>query len=168
MFGHSRGGVTSLLTAGRHAGDASLPQPCGVATASAPATCCYLPPEECEKLLKEGFIISPSSRTGQDLRVGKAFLTEQQDDPVAHDLLAQVRNVACPMLIMHGDADPSVPVENATAIATEAGERGELFIIEGADHVFNTPNPLPADQKSSDQLTAMLDKLIDFAGRCCA
>ncbi len=167
MFGHSRGGVSSLLTAGRHAGDVSKAQPSGVATASAPNTCNYLPPDECEKLLQDGFIVSPSSRTGQDLRVGKAFLTEQQDDPVAHDLLALVRNVTCPMLIMHGDADPAVPVECATSIATEAGERGELFIIEGADHVFNTPNPLPAEQKSSDELKSMLEKLIDFAGRCC-
>jgi len=168
LFGHSRGGVSVLLTAGRYAKDATFPQSAGVVTAAAPCQCLNLPPEAATQLLKDGFIVSPSSRTGQDLRVGKIALTEQQDDPETHDLLKLVGNITCPLLIIHGEDDPTVPVESAEIIGQAAHDDARVIRVAGGDHVFNTPNPLPDDQAPSQQFQVLLDELYTFTTNCCS
>ena len=167
LFGHSRGGVSVLLTAGRFAGDSSFTQPAGVMTAAAPSQCLNLPPEAAKQLLEDGFIVSPSSRTGQDLRVGKIALTEQQEDPQAHDLLVLVGNITCPLLVIHGEDDPTVPVAASEQIGKAAHHDVKVLKVAGGDHVFNTPNPLPEDQEPSPQFQLLLDELCAFATNCC-
>ena len=168
LFGHSRGGVSVLLTAGRFAGDTTLQQPVGVVTAAAPCQCVNFPPEVADQLLKDGYIVSPSSRTGQDLRVGKAVLVEQLDDPAGHDLLALVRRITCPLLVIHGEDDPTVPVEAAEQIGRAAQCEVTVLRIAGGDHVYNTPNPLPSDAPSSSQFQQLLDAMVKFATARCA
>lgn len=162
VFGHSRGGVTALLAAGRSAGDPSRGQPAGVVTAAAPSTANTLSAEETAQLLDSGFIVSPSSRTGQDLRVAKAYLTEQTDDPEGHDLLRQAGRITCPVLLIHGEKDPTVPAGCASLIAAACRE-ATVRVIAGGDHVFNTPNPMPADAEPSPQLRELLDAVAEFA-----
>lgn len=163
LFGHSRGGVSVLLTAGRCADDPAFPQPAGVITAAAPATCNSLNEEEQRRLLEQGFLESPSSRTGQTLRIGRAFLQEQLDDPAGHDLPALVRRVRRPILMAHGEKDPTVPVSAAATLAEAAGDHASTLIIPEADHVFNTPNPMPADAVPGVQLAALTSAIIEFA-----
>lgn len=167
IFGHSRGGASVLLTAGRYANDSTFTQPAGVVTAAAPCQCLNLPPEAVKQLLEDGFIVSPSSRTGQDLRVGKIALTEQQEDPKAHDLLELVSNITCPLLVIHGEDDPTVPVESAEQIVNAAHDDAKILRIAGGDHVFNTPNPMPDDQDPSPEFQLLLDELCNFATNCC-
>ncbi len=167
MFGHSRGGVTALLTAGRRAGDAALPQPAGVATAACPSSCSILSPEHAEALLTQGYLESPSARTGQKLRIGKAVLQEMRADPQGHDLAALVGRITCPILIVHGTRDPTVPAACADGIARAAGDRAQVQLVEGGDHVFNTPNPLPPDAEASPQLKQLLSALCRFSRSCC-
>ncbi len=167
LFGHSRGGAAALLTVGRSADDPLPVAPVGVVAASAPSACNPLPPEQADQLLERGFLESPSARTGQALRIGRASLSEQLEDPPAHDLPALVRRIDCPLLLVHGEADPTVPVACAHQLAEAAGVRAEVLIVEGADHVFNTPNPLPADEAASPQLQHLLRALVDFALTCC-
>lgn len=168
LFGHSRGGVSVLLTAGRFADDTTLSQPVGVVTAAAPCQCNNLPKEVADQLLKDGFIVSPSSRTGQDLRVSKAVLVEQLEDPEGHDLLALVRRINCPLLVIHGEDDPTVPVDAAEQIGRAAQYEATVLRIAGGDHVYNTPNPLPADVPSSSQFQQLLDAMVKFATARCA
>jgi alpha-beta hydrolase superfamily lysophospholipase len=168
VFGHSRGGATALLTVGRYAGDLSLPAPSGVATAAAPSRLNFLGADQAEELLSKGFLVSPSSRTKQDLRIGRAFLQEQRDDPEGHDLPTVASRITCPILIVHGQADPSVPAICAQHLANAIGERAEVLMIPGADHVFKTPNPMPADSQPSRELATLLDALRSFAERVCA
>ncbi len=167
MFGHSRGGVTVLLTAGRYADDAGLPQPAGIITASAPSSCRAMAPQQAEALLAEGFLESPSARTGQTLRIGKGFLTEQLEEPDAHDLPALIASITCPVLIIHGEADPTVPAECAQQLAQASGETAEVIRIAGGNHVFNTPNPMPPDAESSPQLDELLAAVTEFVHRAC-
>jgi fermentation-respiration switch protein FrsA (DUF1100 family) len=165
IFGHSRGGATALLTAGRNAMDATFPQPAGIIAAATPATCNPLSDPEAQELLQRGHLESPSSRTGQRLRVGRAFLQEQIDNPRAHDLLAVIAGIRCPLLIIHGDNDPTVPVSSAGEIASAAGKLAKVEIIPSADHVFNTPNPMPAHVPASPQLRSLIDSSIRFLDR---
>lgn len=168
LFGHSRGGVSVLLTAGRLAEDSAFPQPAGIVTAAAPCLCNNLPKEVADQLLEDGYIVSPSSRTGQDLRVSKAALVEQLDDPDGHDLLALVSRINCPLLVIHGEDDPTVPVEAAEQIGRAAQCEATVLRIAGGDHVYNTPNPLPADTPSTSQFQQLLDAMVKFATARCA
>jgi alpha-beta hydrolase superfamily lysophospholipase len=167
LFGHSRGGATVLLTAGRHAGDATPGRLRGVVTAAAPAGCCSLDEHQQRELLRQGWAVSPSSRTGQDLRVGAQWLQEQLDDPEAHDVQAAVGRIDCPMLFVHGGDDSSVPFAEAHLLAAAAGARGAVLGITGADHVFNTRNPFPDDAVPSEQLATLLEALCRFARQVC-
>ena len=163
LFGHSRGGASVLLAAGRWAGDSSRQQPAGVIAASSPSSCMSLNAEQMKELEAKGFIVSPSARTGQALRIGKLALTEQQADPAGHDVLASAARITCPALVVHGEKDPTVPAACAHQLGAAIGDRAQVKIIEGADHVFNTPNPMPPDAKPSPQLQALLDAIVAFA-----
>ena len=166
MFGHSKGGVSVLLTAGRFASDDSMVKPDGIITAATPSACNNFTPEMEAELHKKGFLVSPSARTGQDLHLGRAYLTEQEDDPAGHDLLALVKDIVCPMLVIHGDDDPTVPQSCAVQIVEHAQQARDC-IIEGANHVFNVANPLEDRQPSSLALQTMLDRMVEFATECC-
>jgi len=168
LFGHSRGGVSALLTAGRYAGDDELPYPSGIVTAAAPATCNTMSEQQQQQLLDEGSITIESSRTGQELNINAAYLQEQLDDPEAHDVLALVKKITCPLLIVHGDEDPTVPPEHAEMLGKAAGDNAEMMLIGRADHVFNTPNPLPVDQDAPPELQQMMKAVGEFAGRVCS
>jgi len=164
LFGHSRGGVAVLLTAGRAAGEPEAPALAGVITASAPSTCRSMSDADAERLLEDGFLESPSARTGQALRVGRTFLQEQIDDPEGHDLLALAGRIACPVLVVHGADDPTVPAVCAGQIG-DAVSHGDARLIAGADHVFNTPNPLPNDAPASEQLQQLLNAMTEFVAQ---
>ena len=149
ILGHSRGGVSCLLAAGRGAVEID-----GVISLSAPATCNPMTPEAQQDLLTKGFVESPSSRTDQMLHVGRAFLQDQIDDPESHNLLPLVETISSRVLVIHGEIDPTVSVESAVAIAA-AGKSTTLVRIPHGDHVYNTPNPFPKRGTPSVQLAAV-------------
>lgn len=161
MFGHSRGGVSVLLAAGRLAGSERDPAPRGVITAAAPSTCCGVTEAQQSEWRAAGKVVSPSSRTGQDLVIDVGWLDEQRDQPEAHDLLAQVTGISCPISVIHGAADPTVPAESATLIGDAAAD-ARIHLIPNANHVFNTPNPFPFDGAPSRELGAMMGHVIEF------
>ncbi len=169
LFGHSRGGAAALLFGGRHGagGERGVPAPAGVVSASAPSGLDVLAEDQRQLLLEQGWLESPSSRTGQALRIGREFLLEQLRDPAGHDLLRLAARIACPVLIVHGRADVTVPDACALQLAAAMGERATLRLVEGADHVYNTPNPLPEGAPSSPQFRELVSSLAGFAGRCC-
>ncbi len=162
LVGHSRGGVDVLLCAGRLFADAKTTLPEAVITLAAPDKSCMWDRESQQQVLGLGFIEMKSNRTGQTLRISADWLREQLDDPEAHDVLSHVERIGCPMLVIHGAGDPTVPAACARAIAAAGGERARLELIEGGDHVFNTPNPLPADSALSPQLTEALGLMGQF------
>lgn len=168
LFGHSRGGIATLLTAGRFANDDRFPQPAGIVTAASPAHANNLDDAQQKLMLKQGFIASPSSRTGQELRVGRAWLEEQLNDPAGHDVLAMVKRIKCPMSFIHGTDDSSVPVGDVDLLGEAAGANGRVVKIAGGDHVFNVKNPLERDQASSAQLQTLIDETGGFAEGVCA
>jgi putative redox protein len=66
------------------------------------------------------------------------------DDVERLDILDAVASLPHPLLVLHGDADPVVPVEHAFAIA--AASRGEVTIrtFPGVGHRFEEPGALEA------------------------
>ena len=153
LVGHSRGGVACLLAVGRKAFSVDR-----LVSLSAPSTCNPIPKETQEELLRVGYLDSPSSRTDQMLRVGKCFLQEQIDDPEGHDLLSLIATIEAPILIIHGESDPTVPASAGDAI-TKSAKNATHACIPNADHVFNTPNPFSVDAEPSIQLQSAWDSM---------
>lgn len=166
LVGHSRGGVSCLLCAGRRARLRVTPAPFAIVTLAAPDRCCSMTEDAKKTLRVDGYIESPSSRTGQVLRVGRAWIDEQDADPGGHDLAALCTGIEAPVLAIHGDADPTVPPECAASIAS-ACPRGLSDLIVGADHVFNTPNPADPSAPTSRSLAAAISRIELFLSDLC-
>ncbi len=175
VFGHSRGGVTALLTAARlEAETEGGPRLAGVVTAASPADAQRLTEEQKDVLRRAGRIASPSGRTGQTLYVGAGWLAEIEADAAsgggggAFDPLRAAGALTVPLLQLHGDADETVPVDDLFRYGG-AAPAGERVVIEGATHVFNAANPMPpvSEQTPRPQTAELLERVVGFALRCC-
>ena len=49
--------------------------------------------------------------------------------------LARIGAVTEPVLVMHGESDPDVPVTSSETLALEQPDRVELHVVTGAGHV---------------------------------
>ncbi len=152
LLGHSRGGVASILSAGR---GTPFDGVIAVAAGSESIPNALDEPEARRRMLEEGGLTVTSSRTGQDLRMGSDFLATIDADPAAHDIPAMAARLEGRLAIIHGDADPTVEVRHAHVLAEAAGVTPVL--IPGADHVFNVANPFPVDGEPSPQLETLAE-----------
>ncbi|MBW2700147.1 MAG: alpha/beta fold hydrolase [Deltaproteobacteria bacterium] len=71
-------------------------------------------------------------------RVGIAWF----DDAQVTEVLGPAARVSCPWLILHGEQDDVVPVEESRALHEACPVHSRLEIITGADHQFNAPEHL--------------------------
>lgn len=161
LLGHSRGGVTVIRAAAERFARALATAPAGIITVAAPDTCCSLSESDQQKMLEQGYLEVKSGRTGQTLRLGARWLQEQRDDPADHDVLRAAGQIACPMLVAHGTDDPTVDPAAAQRLA-QVAPSARLLLIEGGDHVMNTPNPFPLDGEMSEQLRTLVDESLNF------
>ena len=159
IIGHSRGGASSLLAAGRHGSELDLS---GVITINAVDCCSRMSEAEQAELLDRGYTITQSARTKQDLRINSAWLSEQLDDPDAHDVLLQASKIACPVCVIHGDDDQAVDHKAGEEISNACG--CELITLNGGNHVLNMPNPSLFDGVRSEQLLKTTMIITRFIG----
>jgi 3-oxoadipate enol-lactonase len=61
----------------------------------------------------------------------------------AFDRLGQIK---CPVLIVHGDQDLLIPVENSNLIKSKIPQ-AQMYIIPGAGHAFQSADPVGIHQK---------------------
>lgn len=179
LYGHSRGGVTVLLTTGRLCAAATsaetdpvgpvdplfgrLAPPAAAVTVAAPSFTARLSPGQLEQIEQMGYAEVVSNRTGQTLRINRSWLQEQLDNPAAHDLPAHVVAITCPLTIVHGESDPTVPVRCAHDLLGWASPAcsPRPVLVPGADHVFNAPNPMPIDATPSVQLQTLCRTVLE-------
>lgn len=60
-------------------------------------------------------------------------------DAAQYDLLEAIQGYHGPVLIIHGEADSTVPLEHAQRLYEAAQEPKRLELVPGADHVFSGP-----------------------------
>lgn len=163
LFGHSRGGITTLLTASESNINEQI---AGVVTAAAPSACSRLSDDEKAMLKEAGRLPSPSSRTGQTLQVGRIWQDEIDADPTWHDPCRAIAAISKPVMLIHGTDDPTVPIAEVHELHS-AQPNARLVAIENAGHTFNAPNPLPLDQAPPAEAQQMIDAVCGFAVECC-
>ena len=164
-IGHSRGGLTTLLAAGRVFDGSAIvpaPPPARLVALASPDRACSLDDASRDALRTDGSMPSPSSRTGQLLRVGRAWLEEIESDPEGHDPLRAAAHIDAPILFVHGSDDDAVPPDASRALAAAAAH-GSFEVIDGAGHTFNCPNPLPDDAPTPPATQQMFDLVVNFA-----
>jgi alpha/beta superfamily hydrolase len=82
-----------------------------------------------------------------DQKPGKGCMWDDKECPLSQafvddmnkidNVLAKTEKVEVPWLILHGDADDVVPVEEGREIYQAAYEPKDLIILEGVDHVYS-------------------------------
>jgi pimeloyl-ACP methyl ester carboxylesterase len=149
LLGHSRGGGDAILFA------AGEPRVRAVATLAAVATTRLDLPDREQQLRSQGYYVFPNARTGQAMPVAlPAF-----DEGERHSIEEAARRLTCPLLLVHGTADESVPV---TALHDLAGWQpaAETLEVDGAGHTFGAVHPFrgptPALEQVGERVVAFL------------
>jgi pimeloyl-ACP methyl ester carboxylesterase len=155
LMGHSRGGGIALLCAN----DSRVNSVITLAAISSIKKRFDLPSEIIEDWKKTGVRYVKNGRTHQDM----PHSIEQLTDFETHRKELDIRN-AClslkkPLLILHGDQDESVAIEEGEAIATWTKQ--PLHVIHGANHTFGASHPF-SEQILPVELQMCCDKIVEF------
>lgn len=146
ILGSSMGGTVALLFAAKNA------EIVAVATVAAPAhperfTSRLLTPEQVQRWRGTGYTLYHGQR------INLSFLHDMEKI----DVLEAARKITCPLLIIHGDQDQTVPVAEAHELYELVATSKRLCILQGGDHRFSDPSLLQRVLKESiDWMTAHL------------
>jgi len=157
FLGHSRGGGLGVLAAGTDSRIDAL------VTWAAISHVHRFPPEEIAAWRRRGQIDIHNARTGQVLPI----CTDLLDDVERHagstlDIAAAAGRVTAPWLIVHGDADLTVPISEAHALHAASGSRADLLVLTGTGHTFDTAHPW---QGPTAGFTSAADATLQWFGK---
>ena len=157
VMGHSRGGGIAALAA---ASDGRINKLITLAGVSDFEARFNIGSEEFETWKKEGVKYVLNVRTKQQMPHLFQFYEDFETNSDRLNIHKAVRSLHIPHLIIHGDADTSVLVDEAHNMKKWNPE-AELFIVEGADHVFGVTHPWDQDILS-DGMIAVVNRIIEF------
>ena len=136
LLGHSRGGGEAVLAAAEDPRVEALVTWASIASIAERWT-----PEQVAAW-QAGFTVHiENARTRQMMPVGPAYWHDVEQNRERLDVPAAAARLTIPWLIVHGDADTSVPVDEGRRLFDAAGENAELLVVEGADHGFGGKHP---------------------------
>jgi pimeloyl-ACP methyl ester carboxylesterase len=154
MVGHSRGGAVSLLHAARDARVRALVTWASIGSVQ------RWPTEQMAAWRARGYLEVPNARTGQLFRVSTALLDEVEEHHHGRlNLRVAADTLLCPWLIVHGDADETVPFAEAEQLLAASGGRAELRRVGGGTHTFNVAHGMTVP---SPQLREAADATVQF------
>jgi dienelactone hydrolase len=135
LLGHSRGGGVAILHA------AARSEVKALVTWAAISHVTRWTPSDVITWRERGFVDIVNARTGQVMKLGTNLL----DDVEAHqkdtlDIAAAAAQIRVPWLILHGQKDETVPVDEAKRLHELSPSTSTLRIIE-ADHGFGAKHP---------------------------
>jgi pimeloyl-ACP methyl ester carboxylesterase len=135
LIGHSMGGGISII---KTAEDRRITK---LVTMASISDFHNLWPEEMEAQWRlQGIAYFLNKRTGQQLPLKVSTLKDLDLNAARLDILANAAQIKQPWLIVHGDADPTVPVIHAKELQ-EAQPNAGFLIIQNADHTFGGSQP---------------------------
>lgn len=148
LVGHSRGGVSSLSVA------SSFPQIKAISTLAAISRMRFPDPDREKEWRRTGQTQILNLRTGQKMPLGVPLL----DDMYLHkDRIEQAtRKLSKPLLIIHGDKDETVGLEEAKELHSWASH-SQFELIEGGDHVFNICHPWQGTSANLEKVISLLE-----------
>jgi uncharacterized protein len=109
---------------------------------------------------EEGVKYVLNGRTKQQMPHFYQFYEDFKANEKRFTIKRAVTNLKTPQLIIHGDADTSVLIEEAEQLH-QWNPKSALVIIDGANHVFETHHPWHQDHLSSE-LNEVVKHVISF------
>jgi len=158
LIGHSMGGGVSII---KTAEDARIKKLVSMASISGFRN---LWPKQIEQQWRlQGVFYFENKRTGQQMPVKSTLLEDLDSNPLRLDILKQAAKITQPWLIIHGDADPTVPVSHSQQLH-EANPAAEYIVQKEADHTFGGSHPFDGDVLPAS-LMQFCDTAISFLSK---
>ena len=157
VLGHSRGGGIALLAS------SATPHVTATVTWSAVSTFDRYTENQRERWRRDGYLEVKNARTGQILHLGQELLEELEREPKNLDICSAVQRLDRPLLVVHGEVDLSVTVENAQKLYDCSDqEKTDLALIPRTGHTFGVVHPFagstPALDEALERTLAFLDR----------
>ncbi|MGJ8548344.1 alpha/beta hydrolase family protein [Winogradskyella wichelsiae] len=145
LIGHSRGGGIAILKASE---DARITQLITLASVSNFANR-FGSKTEIESWKENGVKYVKNGRTKQEMPHYYQFFEDFKANENKLNIAFATKKIELPVLIIHGDKDTSVKIDEAYNIS-QWSKNSRLEIIPEADHVFNTKHPWEKEQLSAE------------------
>ena len=156
LIGHSRGGGIVLLKANEDTRIKKVITLAGVSDYKSR----FPKNEEFLEWKKKGVFYVKNGRTHQEMPHFYQFYKDFKQNENRLNIEKATKNLKIPQLIIHGDADTSVPIIEAENLH-KWNAKSELKILKNANHVFGTFHPWTA-KKLSEDLEKVTQICIDF------
>jgi len=151
VIGHSRGGAIAMIEAARN------PQIKRLATwASVHQLDFGWSEQQIEKWKEKGVYFILNGRTYQEMPLYYQLYEDVATNQDLFNIKTTLASLDKPFLIIHGDADPAVPMLSAQLLK-EWCPAAQLHILEGANHVFGGRHPF-----TDEELPAASKDLVDI------
>lgn len=157
LIGHSRGAGTVLIKAEEDSRINKVVTWAGVCDFKARF---QENTSEFEAWKKSGVTYIENSRTKQQLPHNFQFYEDFNSNESRFTISRATKNLKVPVLIIHGDEDPTVDVKEARALHSW-NNKSKLEIIPNGDHVFGATHPW-FEGTLPDSLVTVVAKTIDF------
>lgn len=135
LMGHSRGAAPCMLQTAKDSRVSGLINLAGVSDIKH-----YWNPNWQEFWSKGDPVLIPNARTGQQMPIYADIFEDYQENAEKLDIEKNLAKIEVPILLLHGDEDPVVPLSQAEFIA-ERNRHARVHVIQGADHVFGGRHP---------------------------
>jgi pimeloyl-ACP methyl ester carboxylesterase len=157
LIGHSRGGAMALLYAASH------PEVRTVVTLAAPSRIGVWPDAAFESWRGQRPHIVRDFRARAELPLGPEIYDDITRNGPRYDLHRAASSLSIPYLVVQGDRDRSVPLEEGRTLASW-GPSGttELAVIEGAGHSFQAGDKI---RRTPPQLLEMIERVSAWVRR---
>lgn len=156
LIGHSRGGGAVLLQAYYNEQVTGAISWAGVADFKKR----FPQRDNFEQWKSEGVFYSMNGRTKQQMPHYFSFWTDFEANEQALTIQYAAQNLRKPVLLINGTEDQAVGVKEAELLHLWIKD-SDLFIVEGADHVFGARHPYEEKLLPSD-LQRVVDRTIEF------
>ncbi len=155
LVGHSRGGATAILTTARDQRVQAL-----VTWAAIAET--HRWKEQVAEWRARGRLDVVNTRTGQVLPMYTDMLDDLERNQDSLMLARAAAKVAVPWLLLHGGADPAVPVGEAHQLAGAALKPPRVMVFPETGHTFGAVHPYAG---MTQDLAQAMDETVKWLGR---
>jgi dienelactone hydrolase len=160
VIGHSRGGAVALHLAAESREIGAV-----VGWAALGAWPRRFTTEDWRRYGEQGWLEVLNARTGQRMRIGRRLYQELSDPDCRLDPCRAAAAVTAPLLLVHGDADESVPLEeSALLVAARGALPTERVVIPGTGHTFGAVHPFagttPALERAIAETLSFLERVL--------
>ena len=149
VLGHSRGGGVAIIAAAR---DARLRAVVGWGTV---ATFQRFTPHQRAAWERDGFLPVTVRGMKTRLRYGIEVLRDLDANAAAYDIRRAAGGLRAPLLLVHGEADVSVKLDEARSLEAAACAAGTLVVIPGTGHAFGADHPFRVSTPALDRAIAL-------------